>query len=273
MELGKIKRHCQDHFSDGLVTIVGSGLSCAEGISGMGGLAKHLLAKIPTAVEPASAAKWDSIAFELSKDNSNLEGILAKNPPDSALEALIVKHTADLILSEEAKIIDEVLNANRVLSFAKLIPHMLKPSNGVPRTIITTNYDRLIEIAVESLGLGVDSLFTGHHLAKHDPVGSRHSFCRSASSRNKKVERQFCDHALVLKPHGSLDWFSKGNEPVRCSFPMNGQRLIITPGLNKYRGGYERPFDAHRERANRKIDEASRFLILGYGLDSVPPIN
>ncbi|QDT04220.1 hypothetical protein K227x_26100 [Rubripirellula lacrimiformis] len=267
MNLGKIKQLCQEHFSDGLVTIVGSGLSCAEGVSGMAGLAQHLLARIPSEIAPASSTRWEKIAHELSEDQCNLEQILLDNPPDDALEALIIKHTADLILCEEGKIIDEVLNEGRVLSFSKLIPHMLKPSNGVPRTIITVNYDRLIEIAVESMGLGIDSLFTGHHLAKHDPTGSRHSLCRSVSSRNKRVERQFCDHALILKPHGSLDWFRKGNEPVRCSFPLKGQRLIITPGLNKYQGGYERPFDAHREKANRKIDEASRFLILGYGFN------
>lgn len=44
-------------------------------------------------------------------------------------------------------------------------------------------------------------------------------------------------------------------------------RLIITPGLNKFRNGYESPFDRHRERANQAIDHASRFLIIGYGFN------
>jgi len=39
MELANVKLFCQSHFSDGLVTIVGSGLSVAEGISGMDALA------------------------------------------------------------------------------------------------------------------------------------------------------------------------------------------------------------------------------------------
>jgi hypothetical protein len=37
--------------------------------------------------------------------------------------------------------------------------------------------------------------------------------------------------------------------------------------LNKFRSGYESPFDKHRERANEEIDRASRFLILGYGFN------
>jgi hypothetical protein len=44
-------------------------------------------------------------------------------------------------------------------------------------------------------------------------------------------------------------------------------RLITTPGLNKFRNGYESPFDRHRERANSSIDRASRFLVVGYGFN------
>lgn len=233
----------------------------------MTALAKHLLATIPPKLKPDSEASWNKIAPELSKKDCNLEAILLAKPPDEALELLIIEETALLMLSDESKVITEVLNRGRVLCFTKLLRYMLRPENGRPRTVITTNYDRLIEIAVESAGLGIDTLFTGHHLARHDPDGSWHSMCRSVVSLNKKAVRKFCDHALVLKPHGSLDWFRKDDEPVRCSFPIEGQRLIITPGFNKYRGGYEQPFDAHRERANREIDRASRFLILGYGFN------
>jgi len=34
MNLHEIKEHLQNHLSDGLVIIIGSGLSCAEGIPG-----------------------------------------------------------------------------------------------------------------------------------------------------------------------------------------------------------------------------------------------
>lgn len=43
--------------------------------------------------------------------------------------------------------------------------------------------------------------------------------------------------------------------------------LIITPGQNKFRNGYESPFDHHRSRANNAIDEASRYLVIGYGFN------
>jgi len=42
VDLHDLKLVLQRHFSDGLVTIVGSGLSCAEGLPGMAELATHL---------------------------------------------------------------------------------------------------------------------------------------------------------------------------------------------------------------------------------------
>lgn len=264
MELAEVKRFCQDHFSDGLVTIVGSGLSAAEGISGMVPLAKHLLLNVPTRLDSNSHDDWDRIS-EALVSGTDLETALFSHPPTDQVEAIIVALTAELILADEAKVLSDVLNGGRCLRFTRLLKHMLKPSSGIP--IITTNYDRLLEVAIECAGLGIDSLFTGHHIARHDPRGSRHSLCRSVARRGRSVVREFCDHAVVLKPHGSLDWFRKGNEPVRCSFPMDANRLIITPGLNKFRSGYDPPFDAHRERANKEIDSAQRFLIIGYGFN------
>ena len=46
MELHEVKTRLQQHLSDGLVMVVGSGLSCAEGLPGMGELADHLHATV-----------------------------------------------------------------------------------------------------------------------------------------------------------------------------------------------------------------------------------
>jgi hypothetical protein len=45
------------------------------------------------------------------------------------------------------------------------------------------------------------------------------------------------------------------------------ERLIITPGLNKYRAGYKSPFDKHRDLANDCIKRAARLLVVGYGFN------
>ena len=43
--------------------------------------------------------------------------------------------------------------------------------------------------------------------------------------------------------------------------------LLVAPGGNKYRLGYEVPFDAHRSRANEAIDRASALLFIVYGFN------
>jgi hypothetical protein len=42
---------------------------------------------------------------------------------------------------------------------------------------------------------------------------------------------------------------------------------MITPGLNKYKAGYNAPFDKHRELANDHINQAARLLVVGYGFN------
>ena len=43
MELSALKKQLQKHLGDGLVLVIGSGLSCAEGVPGTGPLGRHLV--------------------------------------------------------------------------------------------------------------------------------------------------------------------------------------------------------------------------------------
>lgn len=263
MELDALKKQLQQHLADGLAMVIGSGLSCAEGVPGMGALGHHLSSHLPANLSSDDNALWDSIYPHIKL--LGLEAALLKTPPTPSLEAAIVQSTADFIADAEASIIAEVFSNSRTLRLTRLIPHVLRPETGIP--IITTNYDRLIEIACEEAGLGVDTMFSGQFAAKLDPSESRWSFCRSAKLVGKSVRYKFASRANVFKPHGSLDWYHREGEPVRYAGSLPLPRLIITPGLNKYRNGYESPFDKHRERANEALDRAKRFLVVGYGFN------
>ena len=265
MDVGKLKQRLQDHFTDGLVTVVGAGLSVAEGIPGMVALANHLHRNMPDRLDADSRPLWEQIAEEFAK-GTDLENTLLRHPPDPTMEAIIVELTANLILDAEMAIIEKVVSGERTLRFSRLLAHMLKPNTGIP--VVTTNYDRLIEVAAEAIGLGVDTLFVGQHYGHLDSRQSQFSLCRKVTQRRKAVHLSYADHVVVLKPHGSLDWYLHNHDPIRCPLPLAHQRLIITPGLNKFRGGYDRPFDAHRERANKEIDSAARYLIVGYGFNN-----
>lgn len=263
MDLHALKLRLQSQFTDGLVTIIGSGLSCAEGLPGMGELAAHLQAVIADDVTAESREKWDQLSPLISTDG--LEAALLKLPPTSSLEAAIVARTAELVAARERLIVADVFARKRTLRFTKLLKHLLKPKTGVP--VVTTNYDRLIEIAAEEAGLGVDCLFSGQFAGELNERESRFSLCRDVLLKGKTVQFVYRPHVSVFKPHGSLDWYYRDGKPVRYGGDLSLPRLLITPGLNKFRNGYESPFDRHRERANSAIDRAIRFLVIGYGFN------
>lgn len=263
VKLDDLKLLLQRHFTDGLVTIVGSGLSCAEGLPSMGALANHLQAVIEADLSEDDKDRWAEVS-PLIKANG-LEAALLSKPPTPTLEAAIVAKTAEFVVQREQVLVSEVFAKTRVLSFTRLLRHLLKPDAGIP--VITTNYDRLLEIASEEAGLGVDTLFVGQFAGQLNEKESRLSFCREVTLKGKNVQYRFRQRVNIFKPHGSLDWYHREGKPVRYAGDLSLPRLIITPGLNKFRNGYESPFDRHRERANGAIDKASRFLIIGYGFN------
>lgn len=264
MKLHNVKEHLQNHLSDGLVIIVGSGLSCAEGIPGMIRLAKHLVDEIPKNIKGDDQELWTEISAFLAA-GEDLESVLLKVKLSETLEAVVLDATHAFILLHESKVIKEVSCEGRVLKFSKLLSHLLKPNSGLP--VITTNYDRLIEIATEAAGLAVNNLSTGKYFSSFDPRESKLSMCRNIRRKGKFAHLEYTDFLTVLKPHGSVDWFLVNEEPIFSPIMIDAKKLMITPGVNKFRSGYDRPFDTHRELANKEIDKASRYLIIGYGFN------
>ena len=229
----------------------------------MGALGHHLMTHLPASLSPDDNKLWEGIHPLI--ENDGLEAALLKHAPTPSLEAAIVQSTGDFIAAAEASIIAEVFNNTRTLRLTKLISHLLTPDSGIP--IVTTNYDRLAELACEEAGLGVDTMFCGHFAARLAPKDSLWSFCRHVKLVGKIPRYKFAPKANVFKPHGSLDWYHREGNPVRFAGTLPLPRLIITPGLNKFRSGYESPFDKHREKGNDAIDKARRLLIIGYGFN------
>lgn len=227
-------------------------------------LANHLCTEVGIGLPSTDATAWAEIVPLIR--SKGLEAALLVKAPSTRLEAAIASATAELIVERERTIITEVFSGTRTLRLTRLIGHLLKPPSGL--FIVTTNYDRLVEIAAEEAGLGVDTMFVGRFAGTLNERESRLSFCREVTLIKNRVAYHYQPRALVCKPHGSLDWYVRNGFPVHYAGELrDAMRLIITPGHNKFRNGYESPFDHHRSRANDAIDRASRFLILGYGFN------
>jgi len=116
-------------------------------------------------------------------------------------------------------------------------------------------------------GFHVDTTAVGQYAGAFDHARSCMGSCRGITTRAKTTVLDHFPRAIVLKPHGSFDWYRVGSDARRCSLDLDAERLIITPGLNKYRVGYNAPFDKHRDLANDHIKQAGRLLIVGYGFN------
>ena len=263
MKRDDIIKFVQQHFTDGLVLIVGSGLSAAEGLPGMPQLGACLTASA-SELAGEDAKLWAKIAVALGV-GKGLEAALLECAPSPTLETWIIQKTCALILPKEQEVIRSVLKGERTLRITTFLSKVLKPANGMP--ILTPNYDRLIEVGAEMAGFHVDTTAVGHYAGVFDFQRSCMGSCRGILQRGKALMLDHFPRAVVLKPHGSLDWYRHGKTALRSTIDLGLDRLIITPGLNKYRAGYDVPFDKHRELANNHINQSARLLIVGYGFN------
>src|SRR5258706_3057253 len=95
MTLDSVTKFVQGHFTDGLVLVIGSGLSVAEGLPGMPALASYLKTSAAE-LQNGDAAIWSKIAISLDA-KKGLEAALIEHPPSESLETWIRKKTCDLL--------------------------------------------------------------------------------------------------------------------------------------------------------------------------------
>jgi hypothetical protein len=258
----QVKKKLQDHLQEGLLIVVGTGLSIAEGIPGMHQLAEHLKRTIPAKL-PVSDPGWDQVVTALDKGD-NLEGAMMKLVLLESTVDTVVAETACLIAMEERKVIRSVLIGERVLPFTPFLKHLFKAAKKFH--IITTNYDRLVEMAAEAAAVGVDSRFFGYLHGRLEPKRSADSHRELyLSGKNSSFRNLPC--LCVHKPHGSLDWFNVGEKIIRCPLECGQVPMIITPGTSKYRESFRSAFDDQRTAGNKAATAATRLMFIGYGFN------
>ena len=263
MDYDALVTFVQEHFTDGLALVVGSGLSAAEGIPGMPALATHL-SNGAGSLTGTDAPLWHQIKAVLDS-GGGLEAALLEHPPSNTLEVWIAQRTCELLIPKEREVMSAVFRGDRSLRLTTFLDKVLKPTDGLP--ILTPNYDRLIEVACEMAGFHVDTTAVGHYAGAFDHARSSMGSCRGIKTRAKITVLDHFPRAIVLKPHGSFDWYQSGRAARRCSLDLDAERLMITPGINKYRAGYNSPFDKQRDLANDYIKRAGRLLVVGYGFN------
>lgn len=263
LQLSEVKRRLQDHLQEGLLIVVGSGLSAAEGIPGMRPLAEHLKIRVPLRLRPLTDPAWDVVVSALDS-GEDLEAAMGRADLLPATVEIIVTETAELISTHERKVFARVMAGERELPFSFFVKHLFKA--GKKFHVITTNYDRLVEFAAEYAEVGVDSRFFGYLHGRSDPKRSADAH-RETRYQGKNAQFRDLPCLCVHKPHGSLDWFDVGGKIVRCPADVGKVPIIITPGTDKYQKSFQFAFDDQRNAGNRAVSRANRLMFIGYGFN------
>lgn len=143
-----------------------------------------------------------------------------------------------------------------------LLSRLLQPS-GNRCTILTTNYDRVVEYSTDLVKAIPVTGFEGSLIKEFEPpTPLLHN--RRIQARNRFVE--------IWKVHGSLDWFLTTKNDIR-SYPLSKtiisghSPLIIPPGNEKIATTHHEPYRTIIQQADQSILRASCYLCIGYGFN------
>lgn len=246
--------------------IVGTGLSMIYGVPGMKALAEHLGKEIDKSPIKRLKEIWKKHDKDISI-NGLEAGLASLTQTENILVDAIKPITARYILESEEKLHTAILEENT--GFCKLLAY-LSSTVSVSKKVIdimTPNYDRIIEIICDKLGIGVITGFNGSLYGKF----------------NKKILKQptevynckNCTWVRLFKPHGSINWINEdGNEYLTNDYEILKEKAeyieIVTPGSSKYKVGLtNNTFRCMREEFNELLNPEDNYslLIYGYGFN------
>lgn len=250
MERDDIFRAIQSAVKDTPLFIVGSGSSAPHGLPGMGALGNYLLTQLDSKYTGITC--WDTFRDNL-KSGADLETALLGITLTPEMLTDVKCETWNLISSKDLALFDHILFNNKLLSLARLIKKYYQ-THLQKIDIITTNYDRVIEYACDSVGIPVSTGFEGCYQKR---------FTGTFPSKNT---------VNLLKVHGSLDVFRDAHD-VAVSIPMLRELRpglipeIITPGRSKFEAILQGTPRQILSAADERIRRASGFLCIGYGFN------
>lgn len=261
------------------VVLAGSGFSCGFGLPHMGALGEHLVAEVGSRLRTSEAKDLWSSCLAAVKENleAGLNVISLGSAGRDEIVTILRECTAELLIRETGKAEQAIL--------AQPAPHELAPArllrrlfNGAPQnadsiSVITTNYDTLLELFCDLAELPLDTGFAGFRL-RRPRVGSvfstQYSRCTVAAVRGgQSIEHRPCKTVRLYKPHGSITWLkTPGGVVESLNDVSNASRAVVVPGPSKYQDALVSPvFDAMRTEMNRLLATAPAMFCIGFGFN------
>lgn len=263
--------------------LVGSGFSCGFGLPGMSELGTHLSTTVePLLKSPEAIALWKTALPAVLAD---LEGGLNEIPLAAAGRIEVISalraETAKLI-SQENKRVEEIIlkeaqpwNAAPARLLKRLFNGASQNSDCI--SVITTNYDTLIELFCDLANLPIDTGFSGYRRRQVRPpplfptTYSRSTVSMTSGKKSAYFDHQPCRNVRLLKPHGSVTWHSTEQGPIEILDSYSDDpKAIVVPGPSKYEDALVNTlFDTVRTEMNAAVNKADALMCIGFGFNDV----
>ncbi len=267
MDKDSIYKNFQEICRQVPIVILGSGASCAAGIPGMKALAERLLVKLKNKVSD----EWAKISDEL-REQVDLETALNKTPPEEKLIKEIIRIVGDYVSEKDREVKDRHFNRKITIPVGRLINYY----RSEILTIITPNYDCLVEYCCDGLKIHCNTGFVGYFRKTLDFEKAEREVEYVDKSvivrgRRRRIEKT-TPHVKLFKVHGSIDWYDFNDKTISdISLIESGKyadkRLIIIPGDRKYSKAFHEPYRELIQKADNSLRFGRSFLMIGYGFN------
>lgn len=227
------------------------------GLPSMDALADYLCTNLATHGDPEENA-WRQVKAALER-GEHLENALEGDSMPESLLTKIVALTWKCVNKKDRDLLNTAVSNGGRFALGRLLAGLFS-STQTELHVVTTNYDRVVEYACNSMGILFQAGFAPGYVQKWEST-EQVRFRRGGNAARV---------VKIWKVHGSLDWFRTAGErivglPV-FRFPCKRYTpLIVTPGLNKYEKTHQDPFRTTINGADGALKAASAFLCVGFG--------
>lgn len=234
--------------------LVGSGGSVPYGLPSMWSLSQSIILELDGKYNDNPLwAEFKSILSE----TGNLESALENISLQSNIQNDIIYTVWKVIENADKVAYQKFIADGDFPVIAKIIGKFLRRAGET--NIITTNYDRLIEYAVDYAEGYAETGFGGMHHRVFKNV--------STQTYNRAVN--------IFKVHGSIDWFRHiQNHNIIATSLMDPKLIgntyhpqIVTPGNAKFRETHNDPFRSVIAEADKVLRKSYAYLCIGYGFN------
>lgn len=251
MDKDKIFNFVQKAVSTPPLILVGSGGSAPYGLPSMTELGTHLVNSLD--IKYKTDYSWNQFNENLS-NGQDLETALSDLPLSDGIIEDIRRETWNLISKKDLILFHDVIFNNKTIDIGRLIKKFYQ-AHPKCVNVITTNYDRVIEYACDSLKLPICTGFSGLYLKNYH-----------------QDNFPTMNTVNIVKVHGSLDTFkdvhgASLNIPLMNKIPDGLVPEIITPGSSKYRAVLKGNTRDLLNASDEMIKHAKSFLCIGYGFN------